>query len=73
MDGDGDHRQLKDDGKGSKAKEAKHGKTEQDCPVDVLKIKLMTVFKTRDSAGKVVFVTFLKKNVEQSRKNAQNH
>ena len=33
---DGDHRQLKDDGEGSEAKEAKHGETEQDCPVDVL-------------------------------------
>ena len=35
-DEDGAHRQLKDDGEGTEAKEAKHGETEQDCPVNVL-------------------------------------
>ena len=35
-DEDGAHRQLKDDGEGTEAKEAKHGETKQDCPVNIL-------------------------------------
>ena len=34
----GAHRQLKDDGEGAEAKEAKHGEAEQDRPVDVLNV-----------------------------------
>ena len=37
-DKDGNHRELKDDGEGAEAKEAKHGEAEQDRPVDVLNV-----------------------------------